>query len=72
MLSMNAAAQMRSENHPPWEDWEDLGGFDDEESLMGKRITFRSTPFQERPWYYENKQAKNRQPITVSIQMSFL
>ena len=72
MLSMKTAAQMRSENHPPWEDWEDHGGFDDEEALMGKRITLQSVPFQERQWYYEKKRSYHQKPITVSIQLSFL
>ena len=72
MLSMKTTEQVKSESHPSWEDWEDHGGFDDEEALMGKRITLRSVPFQERPWYYEKKQANKHQPIIVSIQMSFL
>ena len=51
MLSMKTTAQVQSESHPPWEDWEDHGGFDDEEALMGKKIIPQSAPFQERPWY---------------------
>ncbi len=72
MLSMKTNAQMRSENHPPWEDWEDHGGFDDEEALMGKRFTLQSATFQERQWYYEKKRGNHQKPILVSIQMSFL
>ena len=59
-------------NNPPWEDWEDHGGFDDDEALIGKRITFQSIPYQKRPWYYETKSSGPQKTITVSIQMSFL
>ena len=59
-------------NNPPWEDWEDHGGFDDDEALIGKRITFQSVPYQKRSWYYEKKSSSPQEPITVSIQMSFL
>ena len=72
MLSMKTTTQVQSESNPPWEDWEDHGGFDDEEALMGKRITFLSAPFQERQWYYEKKHCSHQEPITVSIQLSFL
>ncbi len=72
MLNMSTTAQIKTENHPPWEDWEDHGGFDDEESLMGRRITLPPAPFQERQWYYEKKRGNKHQTITVSIQMSFL
>ena len=46
--------------------------FDDDEALIGKRITFQSVPYQKRPWYYEKKSNSPQKPITVSIQMSFL
>ena len=72
MLSMNAAAQIQSKSPPSWEDWEDHGGYDDEEALMGKKFTFQSAPFQERQWYYEKKRSYHQKPITVSIQLSFL
>lgn len=72
MLIMNTTVQIQSESHPSWEDWEDHGGFDDEEALMGKKLTFQTVPFQERQWYYEKKPSSYKQLITVSIQMSFL
>ncbi len=72
MLIMKTTVQIQSESHPPWEDWEDNGGFDDEEALMGKRISFQSAPFLETPWYYEKKRSNRQKPIPVSIQMSFL
>jgi len=72
MLSMNTAAQIQSKSPPPWEDWEDHGGFDDEEALMGKKIIPQSAPFQDRQWYYEKKRSYHQKPITLSIQMSFL
>ena len=72
MLSMNAAAQIQSKSPPPWEDWEDHGGYDGEESLMGKAITHQSAPFQERPWYYEKKRASIYRPGATGIQLSFL
>ena len=31
MLIMNTPPQVQIENCPPWKDWEDQGGFDDEE-----------------------------------------
>ena len=62
----------KKKNSPPWEDWEDHGGFDDDEALIGKRITFQSLSYQKRPWYYEKKSSGPQKPITVSIQMSFL
>ena len=71
-MNMNTTAQIKTESHPPWEDWEDHGGFDDEEALMGKKITLQSAHFQERQWYYEKKRCNPQKPITVSIQMSFL
>lgn len=51
MLIMNTPAQIQTENRPPWEDWEDHGGFDDEESLMGKLFVNQPVAFQDRPWY---------------------
>ena len=72
MLIMNKPVQIQTENRPPWEDWEDHGGFDDEESLMGKAITHQSAPFQERPWYYEKKRTSIYRPAATGIQLSFL
>lgn len=69
---MNDTVQRQAENHPAWEDWEDQGGFDDEESLMGKRITFQSAIFQNRSWYYEKKKIITPRTITFGVQMSFL
>ena len=71
MLIMNTSAQIRTENRPPWEDWEDHGGFDDEESLMGRLSSTHLIPFQERPWYYEKKRSSPHKPIPFGIQMSF-
>ncbi len=56
----------------PWDDWEDHGGFDDDESLMGIITPERSVFFQVRPWYYENKQSKPFTPVVISVQTSFL
>lgn len=72
MLIMNTPPQVQKENCPPWKDWEDDGGFDDEESLMGVTGSKRSAIFQEKPWYYEKKRGNVRQPITFGIQISFL
>lgn len=69
---MNMLMQNQPGQCPPWEDWEDQGGFDDEDSLMGKLPSYQSTPFPERPWYYEKKQGCTHQPIQTSIQLSFL
>ena len=69
---MNDTVQHQAENHPAWEDWEDQGGFNDEESLMEKRITFQSAIFQKRPWYYEKKKIITPRTITFGVQMSFL
>ena len=38
MLIMNTTLQGQAENCPPWKDWEDDGGFDDEEALMGVTV----------------------------------
>ena len=70
-MLMNKATQIQKE-HMPWEDWEDHGGFDDEESLMGVTAPKRSVIFQEIPWYYEKKRGNVHQPITFGIQISFL
>lgn len=72
MLIMNTSSQLKTENGPPWEDWEDNGGFDDEESLIGKLSSNRLITFQERPWYYEKKRSITHQPIALGIQISFL
>ena len=72
MLIMSTPEQSQAENRPPWEDWEDHGGFDDEESLMGKAVSRQSAPFQERPWYYEKKRSGFFQPADTGIQLSFL
>ncbi len=72
MLIMNTPAQIQTETCPPWEDWEDHGGFDDEESLMGKLPSCQSVPCPERPWYYEKKRSGIHLPIRASIQLSFL
>ena len=69
---MDSSMQIQRRGDPPWKDWEDQGGFDDEEALMGVIASKRSASFQEQPWYYEKKQANKHQPIMVSIQMSFL
>lgn len=70
-MLMNTATQIQKENKP-WEDWEDYGRFDDEESLMGVTVPKRSVIFQEKPWYYEKKLGNVHQPITFCIQTSFL
>ena len=70
-MLMNKATQIQKENSP-WEDWEDHGGFDDEESLMGVAAPNRPFIFQEKPWYYEKKRGSFHQPITFGIQISFL
>ena len=57
---MNSVTKIK--NNPPWEDWEDHGGFDDVESLVGQKSTLHLAPFQERPWYYEKKHAQKHQP----------
>ena len=62
----------KAETSPPWEDWEDHGGFDDEDALMGSIASKQQLPNQERPWYYEKKQKCAYQPITFSVQLSFL
>ena len=72
MLIMNTPAQIQTENRPPWEDWEDQGGFDDEESLMGRLSSNQLIPFQERPWYYEKKRPRIYRPAATGIQLSFL
>ena len=68
---MNTDSQIQKGNKP-WEDWEDYGGFDDEESLMGVAAQKRSVIFQEKPWYYEKKRGSAHQPNTFGIQTSFL
>ena len=70
-MRMNTATQIQKESRP-WEDWEDHGGFDDEESLMGVTAPKQSVIFQEKPWYYEKKRGNVHQPITFGIQISFL
>ena len=70
-MLINTATQIQKESKP-WEDWEDYGGFDDEESLMGVAAQKRSVIFQEKPWYYEKKRGSAHQSITFGIQMSFL
>ena len=63
--------QCQAEKHPAWEDWEDEGGFDDDESLMGftPHRTSKGPP-QERPWYYEQKKSG---PFGImAMQLSFL
>ncbi len=60
------------ETNLPWDDWEDQGGFDDEEALFGKYSSSQKEPFLERPWYYEKKRYSVHQPLFVCIQMSFL
>ncbi len=70
-MRMNTATQIQKESRP-WEDWEDHGGFDDEESLMGIAVPKRSVIFQEKPWYYEKKRGNVHRPITFGIQISFL
>ena len=71
-MMMDKTAQRQIEKCPPWEDWEDHGGFDDEEALMGKLTSKSPVLFQERPWYYEKQKNRNPHPITVCIQLSFL
>ncbi len=63
--------RIQEEDHP-WSDWEDHGGFDDEDALMGRIDQRRHIPFPELPWYYEKKQCVLCRPVTVGIQMSFL
>lgn len=67
----NTDTQIQKENNP-WEDWEDCGGFDDEESLIGMSIMQGPDVFQAMPWYYEKKRGSNHQSNTLGIQTSFL
>lgn len=70
-MLLNITTQIQKESRP-WEDWEDHGGFDDEESLMGVAAPKRSIIFLEKPWYYEKKRNSTQHPITFGIQISFL
>ena len=70
-MFMNTAPQIQKENRP-WEDWEDHGGFDDEDSLFGGPSLNQSAPFLERPWYYEKKRNSVHRSRFVCVQMSFL
>ncbi len=70
-MLINTATQIQKENSP-WEDWEDHGGFDDEESLMENGVPRQSAPFHERPWYYEKKWTGIYRPTATGIQLSFL
>lgn len=72
MLIMSTSPQIQTENCPPWKDWEDQGGFDDDEALDGIIDPKRPTPFQERLWYYEKKRKCTWQPIIFGVQLSFL
>ncbi len=67
---MSTAKQ--NEKGLPWEDWEDHGGFDDDEALDGIIAPKRPTQFQERPWYYEKKRGNVNKAIVFGIQTSFL
>ena len=70
-MLMNTAVHIQKDSGP-WEDWEDCGGFDDEESLVGMSIMQQSDIFQEKTWYYEKKRGSIHQPNTFGIQTSFL
>ena len=62
--------QHQAENHPAWEDWEDDGGFDDEEALMEfKSLKARRGSPQERTGDYEKRDVVYG---IVVRQMSFL
>ena len=68
---MNDTVQCQAENHPAREDWEDDGGFDDDDSLMGFTPcrTSKGLP-QERPRHYEQKKSE---PSGIMLtQLSFL
>ena len=69
---MDMVTQIKKENPSPWEDWEDHGGFDDDEALIGKYILNYPPSFKRRPWYYEKQQRKIRHSGRASIQLSFL
>lgn len=62
---------IRTDNRP-WEDWEDDGGFDDDDALMWIITPKRQLPVQERPWYYEKRGKRADRPLTFSVQLSFL
>ena len=66
-------AKNNLEKHPAWEDWEDHGGFDDEEALMGILHSRKKNDFlQERPWYYEKNKTRHYAPQIATKQLSFL
>ena len=67
MLILSTPAQIQAKTSPPWEDWEDQGGFDDEESLIGKLSSNQLIHFQERSWYYEKKRSITYKPIAFGI-----
>ena len=69
---MDTPMQIQRRADPPWKDWEDHGGYDDEETLLGSIVFNKPALPQDRPWYYEKKRYSPCQPITVCIQMTFL